>query len=663
MVKKIENIREVGVTNTSEIEFMVSSIDENAVINWQERFFLATNLSIFTGSGGAGTQLAVNSDYVLEKQNTTLTGYAGSAVYGKVRIINPSYLNTRLYIPSDTMLFFGDFVDAADINKTQGYISSQTGYILDELPNLFKDTAQDTPEDGTGGTATALTLSYDTTTPLYGDSSPKVSKSAVNAQGEGWSIDKTIDRGMLGKTLKLSFDYRTTAQNVACFIYDKDNSKLMRLSVEDVPTSNDETGSFYATFIPSASLNYKVIWFIKDTSTTAWDFTIDNIVLGVKKEHIGDVGKWVTVYDEPSNDSDVSSSSLEDFEEDSYYKITLNSDSTSYTGASQTLTMNIIKNSGSSNSGLARINESMTVSYSSGVFSISKETGVPTYYIKRIEKWIQKTNIKTIESHTEYASNSSTTDSDDTTSFVYGLEGASGIIGNTNLTDFIAKRIEWKQAKQADDSYTVEFYDPNTKEWASTAVILSSSDSAYLFHGRAISDNPGGIFLRQIDSYHTDVIFLDTPYGTAIGWGDSKYSGARWRVKKVSSSNVAELPPIVRYEGYNCGSVTNGYLKFLNKAEDTHNCYDTTTGTFVCKYDGVYQFSLHMYAGSSYTGGDVQTYINDVAYEYLFVTHPIERKQGLTTLRLKRGDYVNMYQTGSVGSTSSTWFKVERIGA
>src|SRR5690606_32446090 len=70
--------------------------------------------SIYTGQSKTGEELVLGTDYELLHEDTRLSAQTdGQHIYTKVRILNPTYHNTNLYI---TYMTVGDYAVADDIN-------------------------------------------------------------------------------------------------------------------------------------------------------------------------------------------------------------------------------------------------------------------------------------------------------------------------------------------------------------------------------------------------------------------------------------------------------------------------------------------------------------------------------------------------------------------
>lgn len=149
--------------------------------------------------------------------------------------------------------------------------------------NSYDDGSVTIPVDGTGDTAANLTITRQDISPLRGSGMLQFSKSSVDAQGEGVSYDFTIDRADKSKKLTISFDYNTATSNytdgdVKIFVYDVDNSSIIRVNGEDLLGG---ASTHYAQFQTSAtSNNYRLIFHITTTTTTGFTLWFDNVKVG-----------------------------------------------------------------------------------------------------------------------------------------------------------------------------------------------------------------------------------------------------------------------------------------------------------------------------------------------------------------------------------------------
>lgn len=181
-----------------------------------------------------------------------------------------------------------------------GGINYVTNYDLESNTDgytAYADAAQATPENGTGGSPSHISISQETTAAnvIRGAASLKITNSgSSSAQGEGVSYDITIDEADQGKALTFSFEYYTSSgyasDEVECFVYDVTNTTVINVNAtEDFDGTVKATGSadpadtrkfigqFYAA---SDSTSYRIIWHVAGTGTAAWTMHVDNVRVG-----------------------------------------------------------------------------------------------------------------------------------------------------------------------------------------------------------------------------------------------------------------------------------------------------------------------------------------------------------------------------------------------
>jgi hypothetical protein len=175
---------------------------------------------------------------------------------------------------------------------------------------LFSDTASNIPTDGTGGTATGLTLNASTASPLDGDATFELIQSAVNCQGKGVSYDFTISDSDKAQVLSIKFDYNasstfttsngttgkydgTTTTNAGnsdleVFIYDITNAKLIIPAGTVIVGKGSTNFTFTGTFQTAIdSNNYRLILMVATANTAGWTFKFDNVYVGRQATSIG----------------------------------------------------------------------------------------------------------------------------------------------------------------------------------------------------------------------------------------------------------------------------------------------------------------------------------------------------------------------------------------
>ncbi len=167
---------------------------------------------------------------------------------------------------------------------TNPSVGSTNGY------NLYNNGAVHTPTTGTGGSATGLALTSTQTNPLVGHTMGVLAKSAVNAQGQGFSYDFQSDLAFSPGVIKVSFQYQASANfqlsdgsfgsdsDIEMWVYDITNAVLIPVTpnvfIGGVATPATFTGYFQTNY---NSTHYRVIWHVATTNALAWTFDFANV--------------------------------------------------------------------------------------------------------------------------------------------------------------------------------------------------------------------------------------------------------------------------------------------------------------------------------------------------------------------------------------------------
>ena len=163
------------------------------------------------------------------------------------------------------------------IDNPGGEDETTTGYAE------YDDGASATPVDGTGGTASNITLSNSTDEILRGNRSFKVAKGAADAQGEGFSYDFTIKGQDTSKKLKIQFDFKTdedaayASADWGVYIYDVTNTTLITPVDTDIIAGQN---IFQTSFNSTTSTSYRLIFHCQTTNASAYDIYFDDIIVG-----------------------------------------------------------------------------------------------------------------------------------------------------------------------------------------------------------------------------------------------------------------------------------------------------------------------------------------------------------------------------------------------
>ena len=139
--------------------------------------------------------------------------------------------------------------------------------------------------DGTGGTASNLTLTRNTTTPLRETGDLKLVQAAVASPAalyEGFSYDFTIDKGQQAQMLTGSFWYDASDadyvdDDIRIFIYDKTNAQIIRVNGEDLKGGK---GVHYFQFQTAPdSTSYRISFMVNQENTAGFSIYFDQIAV------------------------------------------------------------------------------------------------------------------------------------------------------------------------------------------------------------------------------------------------------------------------------------------------------------------------------------------------------------------------------------------------
>lgn len=295
----------------------------------------------------------------------------------------------------------------------------------------------------------------------------------------------------------------------------------------------------------------------------------------------------------------------------------------------------------------------------------------------------------------EYASNSSSTDADDTTSFVNDVNGSVGIFGVTALTTTRKKRIRFKTNIQPTDTLIMEFRDTtiSNSQWVPLGQYTSSNGDVV---NPATIQNTSeyGVGIRAVNATDVDIQFYHyaqtagATYGSAgSAWNSgSGYANTRWRVRKISggaavgfpigASNVIDYTPsTVRADTGNGFGSTNTVIRRFTNFTTTGSAVtpaDSATlgSTFTINQTGLYVLSID---DGGTGGGDVGVTLNSAQLTTSITSTTLatrltsaSQSAGQTIScswsgRLAAGDVVRVHNDGTQNKTDRCLFKITLI--
>jgi hypothetical protein len=226
---------------------------------------------------------------VLNQQNRQLTDTAG----------NPSLTfssTTEMNANSKKISSLANGTNLTDAFNKQNVQNALKNLIADgdgegaDIFSLYNDGASSRPVDGTGGTVgSVITTTVTSTGAIDGVRSFLLTKTAVNAQGYGWSVPFTISKANQAKVMQIEFDYivnsgtftagsSTTDSDLIAYIYDVTNNTLIEPSSFKLLSNSSTIGDKVVTnFQTSATgTSYRLILHVATTNASAWALMTDN---------------------------------------------------------------------------------------------------------------------------------------------------------------------------------------------------------------------------------------------------------------------------------------------------------------------------------------------------------------------------------------------------
>jgi len=281
-----------------------------------------------------------------------------------------------------------------------------------------------------------------------------------------------------------------------------------------------------------------------------------------------------------------------------------------------------------------------------------------------IAQWTS--NVNMASDFTEYASNTAMGSANGADTTVYrGSDGSPMPV--VTYSGLFYKDCVFARAKQAGDDVTLQFRDEQGG-WQTKANehwLVGSSGAGYMINN---INNANGFIGYWLNDFTYRVYIAQYQTGT-VNWSAS-LANCRWRVRKVSNGNMAEVPPVVRAEyNYTSTVLANTDIIYTTKDEDTHSAYNTTNGRFTAPVAGIYSISavvalsattsdhtLKLFKNGSFVKYFGQTRGVGVGYLYGYPTK---------TIHLLAGDYITIQCGAALAAGVSDAYRIEitRIGS
>jgi len=212
-------------------------------------------------------------------------------------------VTTTAPITGDILEFDGsDWVPVENVGGSgQGginYLEGDDASVDSSVGNwdIYDDGAVSDPVDGAGGSPTsALLHTTSAASVLRGSGSLQFSLPNADVQGEGISVDFTIDNQDKEKSLLVSFDYKNTKTSaLRVFVYDVTNATLLgAVSNDDDGYLKNLTGTnatFVGKFYTTDASDYRLIVHMTTTEVVNAAGTYDNFKVGPEEFAPGYIG-------------------------------------------------------------------------------------------------------------------------------------------------------------------------------------------------------------------------------------------------------------------------------------------------------------------------------------------------------------------------------------
>jgi hypothetical protein len=403
------------------------------------------------------------------------------------------------------------------------------------------------------------------------------------AQGYGAAIYFYIDPALQNGTVLVDFFYKASSNyadgDVAVMITDGTN--LILPSVSAVPYAGGTITKFTAAFIPQtlASGLFTLCLHITSATSAAWTFDIDELRVSASRQMLGaaisgftntyipnigvvsgtapgkgtptvDLARWrrvgdclEEVYDFKTTGGTSGSGTYTIglpggwVPNSSVYGSVIgwgfiSQDSSESANPSGMIEV-VVDSAG--NIILKDANSATTfASWSSTSFALSSPVYLHIHFTVPISGWGSNTNLLT--DFQEFAFNTSTSTTSDTTSFGYGTSGAQIQAFAPTGTTYVTKRVQFNRNIQPTDILSIELY--NGYSWSSLA-----GGTIFITAGPSLTSSSTvycGMSLNVISATQADVYFYAYANIASSPW--SSLTAMMWRVRKISGGNTAEIP-------------------------------------------------------------------------------------------------------------------------
>lgn len=605
---------EVGlgnVDNTSDVDKPVSSATQTEIDTKQDELITTRGDVIIGNASGVSERLGIGTAGQVLKSDGTDVAWGAGGGSGGINYLSDGSVDAEVDI--------GDWVTYTDAPVSEN------------------------PIDGTGG-GSSITLTQNSTTPLRGTNDFKLTKGALDTQGEGISVDFTIDSADKAKKLTISFDYDASHAgysdgDVRLSVYDVTNSTLIRINGEDLKAGK---GTHYAQFqTASDSTSYRLIAHVSSTNASAYDLYFDNFSVGPGVSSSGGRDVQTRVYrssnqsitnstetkiqlDSVSFDTTASFDNTTDYDytvpESGYYDILAQvniGNTTSSTVSANQRAFVTFKINGASEStlGTKRLSGGFTGTWN---FDLSGSD----------KKYLNKGDVLTFFVEHNFGSNVKVgSTSDDNTFVAINKIGAS--TGSTSVgggRDVVVRGAGNGGTSLTANVTNIDFTqtEDTTASW-SGSVFTAPETGHYMFVG---SVDHGSVATLALQAYVNGTVDTTVGYNEGTSTNSSFAGGAflnkgdTLSIRSNTSTALVNSPAVhsiflykiaspqtaletetvaAKYSeatAFSIGS-TESNIKYTDKSYDTHNAYDVSTGEYTVPVSGYYMINASVSKSSA----------------------------------------------------------------
>jgi hypothetical protein len=612
-------------------------------------------------------------------------------------------------IPPDTLGTHWEVVGGGSGAGNVGY--NFTGGQMDNgvaMYTGYKDAAQATPVDGTGGTVTTgHTFAKNTTDPIIGIADALWSKPAANCQGEGYSCPFSIDEGRRSGPAQITFDYKTLEgyvdSDAGAYVYDVDNGAILTISVNLIPSTNQRAAQFIASFVPSSSKNYRLCFHVASTSVTPWGMRIDNIVIEEKRITQGAAigawkaflpganitnlpGSWSQAYYRRNGESAdlflkylvsgaaTGALSLTTNDLLSSLGLTINQPDQSIAGATAYDASSSSFYVGLWNPVIGKFRGPSSADWSASVpYAWASGDVIGITVSVQIAQWTGNGTIGLVENYEEYASNDGSGGTAANTNYTSGsvnlIEGSPiPAVATSAVATATSYRCTFPSPIMPTDDISLEIDVSGAGAWIDSQLAdsggmgpqVQSTVRYGMFWTKDLTDTTG----RSVRVYFNNggAIPIGASYGL-VGYAWSNFSATRkFRARKVSSGKPGQELPLIRAEYTGSTTLTPSstiqQIPMTTKVVDTHSC--VSGNAFVASITGYYQVEVTLGSGAvTTTAAYITVPLLKNAVSFLDIsasTAPANQKitgGGTKSLFLQAGDSITVGVYGNPNTSGN----------